>query len=144
MPGSSKEFLDIQATIECQFTLKHVCDMKRKYSQMPRTDKYSQLSLIIWPTLLNGWVFVHEIGGCGFESSCGHLKYIQSNLWNNIHEMLWTKNYSKLFNLIKAENDATWSIEYWNLKQKQVPRLTLETEGHYKAYNPTLKNITFA
>ena len=102
MPGSSKEFLDIQATIECQFTLKHVCDMKRKYSQMPRTDKYSQLSLIIWPALLNGWVFVHEIGGCGFESSCGHLKYIQSNLWNNIHEMLWTKNYSKLFNLIKA------------------------------------------
>ena len=25
-PVSSKEFLDIQATIECGFTLKHVCD----------------------------------------------------------------------------------------------------------------------
>ena len=33
-PASSKEFLDIQATIECGFTLEHVRDMARKYSQM--------------------------------------------------------------------------------------------------------------
>ena len=33
MPASSKEFLDIQATIECGFTLKHVRDMTRTYSQ---------------------------------------------------------------------------------------------------------------
>ena len=32
-PASSKEFLDIQATIECGFTLKHVRDMTRTYSQ---------------------------------------------------------------------------------------------------------------
>ena len=31
-PASSKEFLDIQATIECGFTLKHVRDMIRTYS----------------------------------------------------------------------------------------------------------------
>ena len=31
-PASSKEFLDIQATIECGFTLKHVRDMTRTYS----------------------------------------------------------------------------------------------------------------
>ena len=31
-PASSKEFLDIQATIECGFTLKRVCDMTRTYS----------------------------------------------------------------------------------------------------------------
>ena len=30
---SSKEFLDIQANIECGFTLKHVLDMTRIYSQ---------------------------------------------------------------------------------------------------------------
>ena len=29
-----KEFLDIQATIECGFTLKHVRDMTRRYSQI--------------------------------------------------------------------------------------------------------------
>ena len=45
----SKEFLDIQATIECGFTLKRVHDMIRTYSQMHRTDKYSQHSSIIWP-----------------------------------------------------------------------------------------------
>ena len=31
--SSSKEFLDIQATIECGFTLKRVRGMKRTYSQ---------------------------------------------------------------------------------------------------------------
>ena len=31
-PASSKEFLDIQATIGCGFTLKHVRDMIRTYS----------------------------------------------------------------------------------------------------------------
>ena len=45
--ASSKEFLDIQATIECGFTLKHVRDMTRTYSQMHRTDKYSEHSSII-------------------------------------------------------------------------------------------------
>ena len=46
-PASSKEFLDIQATVEYGFTLKHVHDMIRTYSQMHRTDKYSQHSSII-------------------------------------------------------------------------------------------------
>ena len=32
-PASSKEFLDIQATVECGFTLKRVRDMTRTYSQ---------------------------------------------------------------------------------------------------------------
>ena len=31
-PASSKEFLDIQSTIECGFTLKRVRDMTRTYS----------------------------------------------------------------------------------------------------------------
>ena len=48
------EFLDIQATIECGFTLKRVRDMIKTYSQMHRTDKYSQHSSIIWPAWLNG------------------------------------------------------------------------------------------
>ena len=33
-PASSKEFLDIQATIERGFTLKRVRDMTRTYSQL--------------------------------------------------------------------------------------------------------------
>ena len=34
VPASSKEFLDIQATIECGFTLKRVRDMTRTYSSV--------------------------------------------------------------------------------------------------------------
>ena len=55
---SSKDFLDIQATIECGFTLKCISDMMRTYSQMHGTDKYSQHSSTSWPVSLNGCVFV--------------------------------------------------------------------------------------
>ena len=47
--------------------------MIKTYNQMHRTDKYSQLSSIIWPVWLNDWVFVYELSGCGFESRCSHL-----------------------------------------------------------------------
>ena len=53
-PASSKEFLDIQATIECGFILKRVRDMTKTYSEMHRTDKYSEHSSIIWPVWPNG------------------------------------------------------------------------------------------
>ena len=53
--GLSKEFLDIQATTGCGFTLKRVHDMTGTYSQMHRTDKYLQHSSIIWKAVwLNG------------------------------------------------------------------------------------------
>ena len=53
-PVSSKHLLDIQATKECRFTLKRVRDMIITYSQMHRTDKYSQYSSVIWSVGLNG------------------------------------------------------------------------------------------
>ena len=67
------KFFDIQATIKVRSNLKHVRDMIKTYSQMRRSDKYSQHISIIWPVWLNGWVFVYELSGCGFESSCSHL-----------------------------------------------------------------------
>ena len=33
-----------------------------------RTLNYSTT----WPVWLNGWVFVYELSGCGFESRCSH------------------------------------------------------------------------
>ena len=62
-------------TIDCGFTLKSLRDMIRNYSQMHLTDKYSQHISIICPVWLNGWVFVYELSGCGFESRCGHLDF---------------------------------------------------------------------
>ena len=46
-PASSKEFLDIQGSIESGLTLKRVHDMIRTYSQMHPTDKCSQQGSII-------------------------------------------------------------------------------------------------
>ena len=43
-PASSKEFLDIQATIECGFTLTRVRDMTRTYSLI-NNFKYQILAL---------------------------------------------------------------------------------------------------
>ena len=40
-PASSKEFLDIQATIECGFTLKRVRDMTRTYRYNPCFKLYN-------------------------------------------------------------------------------------------------------
>ena len=73
--ASSKELFDIKATIECEFTLKRVHDMTRTFSPMHCTDKYSEHSSIIWQVWLNGRVFVYELSGCGFESSCSHLNF---------------------------------------------------------------------
>ena len=44
-PASSKEFLDIQATIECGFTLKRIRDMTRTYSHLKK-DLASKNSII--------------------------------------------------------------------------------------------------
>ena len=72
-PVSSKAFFDIQATKECRFALKRVCDMIRTQSQMHHTNKCWQHSSVIWPIWLNGWVFVYELSGCGSGSNCSHL-----------------------------------------------------------------------
>ena len=55
-PASSEELLDIQATIECGFSVKRECDMKGTYSQTHRTDKYSENSWKILPVWQSGWV----------------------------------------------------------------------------------------
>ena len=74
-PVSRKEFRDIQANIECGFTLKREHDMVKIYSHMQLRDKYSQHSSIIWPVWLNSWVFVYKLSGCGFQSHCSHLNF---------------------------------------------------------------------
>ena len=68
-PVLSKEILDTQANIECGFTLKRIHDITRKYSQIHRTGTYSQFSSIIWSVWPNGYVFVYELSGCGFEAT---------------------------------------------------------------------------
>ena len=54
VPSCSKEFLDIQENIEYGFTLNCVRDMTRTSSQIYRTYKYSEHSLILWSVRPNG------------------------------------------------------------------------------------------
>ena len=94
-PVLSKEFFDSQATIECGFNLIRVRDIIRTYSQMNRTDKYSQHSSIIWLVGLNDWVFVYELSGHRFESSCSNLNFRfrtcfgQGVLWHSGNYRVW-------------------------------------------------------
>ena len=39
------------------------------------TLKWLQLDSNWQPVWVNGWVFVYELGGCGFESSCSHVNF---------------------------------------------------------------------
>ena len=61
--------------LECEFTLKRVCDMTRTYNQMHPIDKYSKHSPIIWPVRLNGWMFIYKLSGSGIMFSCSHLNF---------------------------------------------------------------------
>ena len=59
------------------FTLKRIRNMIITYSQMHRTDKYSQHNSIIWPVWINVWVFVYGLSVSGFESRCCQIKQYQ-------------------------------------------------------------------
>ena len=113
-----KEFLDIQAT----HTLKHVSDMIKTYSQMHRTDKYSQHSSIIWLVWLNG------------KSVCLRTKW----LW--VPVPLQSIKYTKLQNFHSIKIKKIWFQniwEHWKLIWKSIiycfycPRLT--SNEHYRS-----------
>ena len=42
---------------------------------MHHRDKYSEHDSIIWSVWPNDWVFVYELSGSGFESSCSQLNF---------------------------------------------------------------------
>ena len=75
-PVKSKNFHGTQATTECRFTPKRVCDTTRTLNQMYHTDKYSQHRSIICPVRLNGCVLVYIISRCDLESRFSHLSFV--------------------------------------------------------------------
>ena len=113
-PASSKEFLDIQTTVECGFTLKLVRDMIKTHSQMHRTDKYSQHSSIIWPVWPNGWVFVYEVSDCGFESRCSHLIFWygtwfeQAVPWHSGNCRVWIHSQTRTWHDKNTQSNAPY------------------------------------
>ena len=53
------------------------CNWKRTQNHLVRKGTLNHLAKLIWPVRPNGWVFVNELRGFGFEPSCSHLKELQ-------------------------------------------------------------------
>ena len=72
----------LYGAFDCMFLSCHVRmeslrnGWNNEISEWNSTDKYSQHCSIIWPVWLNGWAFVYELSGCGFESSCSYLNFL--------------------------------------------------------------------
>ena len=86
-PVSSKEFLDIQATIECGFTLKRVRDMTRTYSQyilFIGCLYYLSLHFHSWCFYIQYHRGIGEITSMLKKIFCFNLCSILSTWWRNI------------------------------------------------------------
>ena len=93
-----RAFLDIQAIIEFGFNLNHVRDMIKTYSQLYRTDKYSQHNSIIWSVWEDGWVFVYKRSCCRFQSHCSHLSlFVKQKFSQVLHDKKIQRNTEAYF-----------------------------------------------
>ena len=113
-PVSSKEVLEIPANIECGFTLKLVRDIIKTCSQMDHTDKHSQLRSINWSVWPNGWVFVYELSGCGFDSRWSHLNlrcgacFEQQVPWNSGKQRTWIHSETRWWHHKNIQSNAPY------------------------------------
>ena len=88
--------------------------MIRTDNQMHRTDKYSQRSSILWPVGINGWVFVYELSGSGFESCCSHLNFRFRNcfeqwiLWDSRNYGVWLHSETRTWHDKKRQSNAPY------------------------------------
>ena len=128
MPVLSKELFDIWTNIECWFTLRCVHDVTRTYSQLHRTDNYSQFISISWLVWPNGAVFVYKLNGCRFESRCSHFNFkyrycfeygvtshsdkyrvwipSETSMWLEWQELVWQEHTIKRIVKISTYNSA--------------------------------------
>ena len=68
-----KELKHLNLSIDCMSRARFRVNPHYNIKSNAPAGKYLQHSLIIYPVWLNGWVFVYEQIGFGFESRCGHL-----------------------------------------------------------------------
>ena len=115
---------------ECQGTpySKQAPNLKFKWQQRDSNPQplSSYTKTESWSVWLNGWVFVYELSGCGFESRCCHLKkhfsghFSREFLQPLFFKLYMTSNISRFYkmslktergcNNIKASGQYTGSI----------------------------------
>ena len=76
-PASSKEFLDIQATIECGFTLKRVRDMTRTYRHVDMLVHIKIYKTIHLCNICNGKRIINSSAVCKLMK---HMEYYAINM----------------------------------------------------------------
>ena len=104
MPVLSKEFLDIQTTIECRLTLKRVRDMTRTYSQCKHTYRKDYKRLLIAKSLVSfifkkNWLDEQTNLFPAWVYVCQHLEWLQGPLNYLIDISILLFNFWNFFNL---------------------------------------------
>ena len=95
--------------------------MTRTYSQMYREDKYSEHSWIISSVQPNGWVFVYELSGFSFESSCSHLIFRISACFEQ-----GVSSHSGDYRVLIHSQNRTWHDK--NIQSNEPYRKLLSTQ----------------
>ena len=84
------------------------------------------------PVWLNGWVFLYELSGCGFESCCSHFNFRfrscfeQGVPWNSGNYRVW------IYFETRAWHDShwnNWTYSHWN-NQTSEWRSYAQSEKH--------------
>ena len=71
------------------------------------------------PVWLNGWVFVYDLSGCGFESSCSHLNFRfptcfeQGVPWHSGNYRVWIHSETRT---LHDKNIQSKYLMCWNIK----------------------------
>ena len=125
-PDSKKEFLHIQALIECGFNLKRVRDEIKTDCQIHRTCKKFQQRSMIWPVRLNGWVLNSKLSSCGFKSSCRNLNFRfhawtnQGVAWHSANDRVWIDSETRT----RHDQNTKTNVPHRQLLATQLNHLT--------------------
>ena len=112
------------------------------YSQMHRTDKYSQHSKIIWQIWLNGWVFVYELSACGFKVQISLLPLFDKKQMKNILQRDSRKRDVKIQHKylsrcsLKYNSEKSWEWR-WRTEEKKSMYMFKAKEGKQLQNNGT-------
>ena len=121
----AKSSFFFQANADCRFTLKLIRDLRRRYSQMHRTDMYPKDSLIIWPVWAKGWVFLYEVSGSGLEPSYSHLIFrfrtcLEQDIpWDAGNYRVWIQSERRTWD----DKNMEWNAPYRYVLRKQRSHL---------------------
>ena len=93
------------------------CESKLKYVQLNYKLSVTvclrtRFRVNLHAVLLNDWVFVYELSGCGYESCCSHLS-VHLKLYSFIFGISYTcklfrSMFTRVLNLLKFADDFIW------------------------------------